>query len=69
VKLYKESNSTVQQATPQLVPIFEKVLSPPEEQLEPETRHLLQQTVQMLYKAQPDLLANNPNLLKLAGAA
>ena len=34
--------------TPQLMPIFEKVLSPPEEQLEPETRQLLQQTVQSL---------------------
>lgn len=69
VKLYKESNSTVQQATPQLLPIFEKVLSPPEEQLESETRQMLQQTIQMLYKAQPGLLANHPNLLKLAGAA
>ncbi|KAH7242575.1 armadillo-type protein [Fusarium tricinctum] len=65
--LYQHSNPTVEQLTPQLVGIFEKVLSPPEEQLEPETREILQRTVQMLYKAKPDLLANNPGLVKLAG--
>jgi hypothetical protein len=67
-KLYEQSNATVQQLTPQLIPVFEKVLSPPEEQLEPQTRGLLQQTVQMLYKAQPDLFANHQQLLALAGA-
>ncbi len=30
--------------------IFEKVLSPPEEQLEQDTREMLQRTVQMLRK-------------------
>jgi hypothetical protein len=66
-KLYQQSNPTVEQLTPQLINVFEKVLSPPEEQLEPETREILQHTVQNLYKAKPDLLANNPGLLKLAG--
>lgn len=66
-KLYELSNPTVEQLTPQLIAIFEKVMSPPEEQLEPETRETLQRTVQILYKAKPDLLANNPGLLKLAG--
>ena len=61
------SNPTVEQLTPQLIGIFEKVLSPPEEQLEQDTRETLQQTVQVLYKAKPALLANNPGLLKLAG--
>ncbi|KPM43298.1 putative importin subunit beta-4 [Neonectria ditissima] len=66
-KLYENSNSTVEQLTPQLINIFEKVLSPPEEQLEQDTRETLQRTVQVLYKAKPDLLSNNPGLLKLAG--
>ena len=63
----EQSNQTIQQLTPQLIGVFEKVLSPPEDQLEPETRNMVQQTVQMLYKAQPNLFANNPNLLSLAG--
>ena len=62
-----QSNQTVQDLTPQLIPIFEKVLSPPEEQLEPETRQILQQTVQTLYKIKPDLLSNSPGLLTAAG--
>ncbi|KAF7549231.1 hypothetical protein G7Z17_g6506 [Cylindrodendrum hubeiense] len=66
-KLYEISNPTVEQLTPQLIGIFEKVLSPPEEQLEQDTRETLQRTVQVLYKAKPDLLANNPGLVKLAG--
>ncbi|CAM1505853.1 Fc.00g114900.m01.CDS01 [Cosmosporella sp. VM-42] len=66
-QLYNISNPTVEQLTPQLIGIFEKVLSPPEEQLEQDTRETLQQTVQVLYKAKPALLANNPGLLKLAG--
>lgn len=64
-----QSNPTVQQLTPQLIPIFEKVLSPPQDQLEPETRVLLQQTVQGLYKADPNLFSNNPQVLALAGVS
>ncbi|UKZ61582.1 uncharacterized protein TrAtP1_002841 [Trichoderma atroviride] len=63
--LYDQSNETVQQLTPQLIGIFEKVLSPPQEQLEPETRQIISQTVKALYGAKPDLFANNPNLLSL----
>ncbi|KAF4980416.1 hypothetical protein FZEAL_3569 [Fusarium zealandicum] len=66
-QLYEHSNSTVEQLTPQLINVFEKVMGTPDEQLEPETREILERTVQMLYKAKPDLLANNPGLLKLAG--
>jgi hypothetical protein len=44
-KLYEQSNSTVQQLTPQIRPILEKVMGPPEEQLEPATRELLQRLV------------------------
>ncbi|KAM6487665.1 ARM repeat-containing protein [Trichoderma sp. SZMC 28011] len=66
--LYDQSNETVQQLTPQLIGIFEKVLSPPEDQLEPETRQLLSRTVLALHGAKPELFANNPNLLQLASA-
>lgn len=50
VKLYQANDPTVQQLTPQLMPIFEKVLSPPEEQLEEETRSQLVELVQYLRK-------------------
>jgi hypothetical protein len=57
----------VQQLTPQLVSVFEKVMGPPEEQLESETRELLKRTVQGLYKQQPNLFSNSAGLLSLAG--
>ena len=44
-KLYSMSNPTVQSLTPKLLVAFDKVLGPPEEQLEPETR---QQVTEML---------------------
>ncbi|KAF4504441.1 hypothetical protein G6O67_007891 [Ophiocordyceps sinensis] len=66
--LYEQGNPTVEQLTPQLVGVFEKVMSSPEEQLEQETRALLCRTVQTLYRAKPELLSNNPGLLQLAGA-
>jgi hypothetical protein len=50
VKLYQQNEPTVQQLTPQLMPVFEKVLSPPEEQLEEETRSQLVELVQYLRK-------------------
>lgn len=65
-----QSNQTVQQLTPQLVSIFEKVMSQSEgqeDQLEPETRELLKRTVQGLYKQQPNLFSNSAGLLSLAG--
>lgn len=50
VKLYQKNDPTVQQLTSQLMPVFEKVLSPPEEQLEDETRAQLTELVQYLRK-------------------
>jgi hypothetical protein len=41
---------TIQQLTPQLMSVFEKVLGPPEEQLEDETRSQLTELVQFLRK-------------------
>jgi hypothetical protein len=65
-----ESNEpTVQQLTPKLVPVFEAVLSPPTDQLDDETREIVRKTVFLLYNADQSLFSNNPNVLKLAGAA
>jgi hypothetical protein len=50
VKLYQKNDPTVQQLTPQLMPIFEKVLGEPQEQLEDETRSQLVELVQYLRK-------------------
>ncbi|KJZ71724.1 hypothetical protein HIM_08866 [Hirsutella minnesotensis 3608] len=66
--LYGQGNHTVEQLTPQLLGVFEKVLGEPEEQLEQGSRELLRCTVQTLCKAKPDLFANHPNLLRAAGA-
>ncbi|KAI1633536.1 importin beta-4 [Biscogniauxia mediterranea] len=49
-KLYVLSNPTVQELTPKLLPIFQQVLGPPEEQLEPETREVVQEMVRILTK-------------------
>ncbi len=68
--LVDDSNDpTVQQLTPKLIPIFEKVLSPPEEQLADETRQLVQQAVRVLYQAQPNLFKGHEGVVRLAGAA
>ncbi|KAF2463063.1 ARM repeat-containing protein [Lindgomyces ingoldianus] len=50
VKLYQANEPTIQQLTPQLMAIFEKVLGPPEEQLEDETRTQLVELVKYLHK-------------------
>ncbi|KAH8722966.1 armadillo-type protein [Phaeosphaeriaceae sp. PMI808] len=50
VKLYQANDATVQQLTPQLMQVFEKVLGEPEDQLEDETRSQLVELVQYLRK-------------------
>ncbi|ETS78179.1 hypothetical protein PFICI_10241 [Pestalotiopsis fici W106-1] len=47
-KLYELQNPTIQGLTQRLVPVFQQVLGPPEEQLEPETRQGLQELVRKL---------------------
>lgn len=48
-KLYTMSEPTIQQLTPKLIPVFQQVLSPPEEQLEDEeTRKLIQELLAKL---------------------
>lgn len=47
--LDQANEPTIQQLTPSLMPVFEKVLSPPEEQLEDETRSQLVELVKYLH--------------------
>ncbi|KAF2964486.1 hypothetical protein GQX73_g9082 [Xylaria multiplex] len=49
-KLYVNGNPTVQELTPRLLPVFQQVLSPPEDQLEDETRQLVTELVHNLQK-------------------
>lgn len=50
--------------------VFEKVLSPqPEDQLKDETRQLVNNIVQSLFKAKPELFQGHEQVLQLAGAA
>ncbi|GKT59945.1 karyopherin kap123 [Colletotrichum tofieldiae] len=48
-KLYDQQNPTVVNLTPKILPILQAVLSPPEEQLEPETRQLVQKLASLLH--------------------
>ena len=59
----------MRQLSGNLIPVFEKVLSPPAEQLDDETREKVKQTVRHLYEAEPGLFASSPGALQLAGAA
>lgn len=60
---------TVQSLTSKLIGVFEKVLGPPEDQLEDETRQVVQRIVQSLFKAKPELFQGHEQVLQLAGAA
>ncbi|KAK8233961.1 karyopherin Kap123 [Phyllosticta capitalensis] len=48
ITLYEHQEPTIQQLTPQLMQVFEKVLGPPQEQLDEETRSALVSLVQKL---------------------
>jgi hypothetical protein len=50
VQLYRNQDATVQQLTPQLMPVFETVIAPPEEQLDEETRAQVLELVEYLRK-------------------
>ncbi|OTB09402.1 hypothetical protein M426DRAFT_315966 [Hypoxylon sp. CI-4A] len=49
-QLYVLSNPTIQELTPKLLNVFQQVLGPPEEQLQPETRAIVQEMVGVLTK-------------------
>ncbi|KAK5657985.1 hypothetical protein OQA88_2538 [Cercophora sp. LCS_1] len=67
LQLYEQNEPTVQSLTPSLIPVFQQVLSPPEEQLDDETREIVRRTVAALYGAKADLFSAHPDVLKLAG--
>jgi len=48
VQLYQNGNSDIQQLTPQVKPVIEKVLSPPEDQLDEETKAKVMDLVKYL---------------------
>ncbi|CAI6332034.1 unnamed protein product [Periconia digitata] len=50
IKLYQANEPTIQQLTPTLMPVFEKVLGEPQDQLEDETRSQLVELVKYLQK-------------------
>ncbi|KAF8471306.1 putative importin beta-4 subunit [Kalaharituber pfeilii] len=66
VQLYRASNPNVFVMTQQLVAIFSQVLSPPEEQLKPETRAQLIELIKFIYGKDQSVLANYRNLVQLA---
>lgn len=66
-KLYEAGNTTIQELTPRLIPVFEQVLGPPEEQLEPQAREGLKILVRMLFNAKADLFINHKALLNAVG--
>lgn len=61
----QDSNQTVGDLTAQFVPIIASVLSPPEEQLTPETRQNLIELVQFLHKQDQGLIRGYDNLVAL----
>ena len=63
----EQSDATIQSLTPQLIPVFGEVLSPPKDQLNDETRQLVRSLVAELYKAEPLLFASHLNVLQAAG--
>lgn len=68
-QLYEQNEPTIQSLTPSLVPVFQAVLSPPEDQLDDETREIVRRTVAALYGAKPDFFSTHLEVLKLAGVA
>ncbi|KAI5807953.1 armadillo-type protein [Peziza echinospora] len=68
VQLYRASSPVVFGITPQLVSIFAQVLSPPEEQLTPETRAQLAELIKFIYQKDSSIIANYPNLIQIASS-
>lgn len=68
-KLYEHNEPTVGALTPKFISLFGKVLSPPEEQLDDETRELIKHAIQILHKSKPELFQGHGDVLKLAGIA
>ncbi|RPB24422.1 ARM repeat-containing protein [Terfezia boudieri ATCC MYA-4762] len=68
VQLYKASNQVVFNLTPQLALVFAQVLSPPKEQLNPETRRQLVELIKFIHSKDTSVLASYPNLVQIASS-
>ncbi|KAH0565288.1 hypothetical protein GP486_001324 [Trichoglossum hirsutum] len=68
VKLYESSHQTVRRLTPQLIPVFAKVLGPPQEQLADETRGQLAELVKYIHKQEPSLVVGSEVLMQVVGS-
>lgn len=64
----KASNQVVFNLTAQLAPVFAQVLSPPEEQLKPETRGQLVELIKFIHSKDTSVLAGYPNLVQIASS-
>lgn len=62
----EHNEPTMQQLTPKLIPVFEKVLGEPEDQLEDETRLLIFKMVAALHGSQPELFHGHEELATVA---
>ncbi|KAH0536924.1 hypothetical protein FGG08_006226 [Glutinoglossum americanum] len=69
VKLYGSGYQTDRALTTQLIPVFEKVLSPPQEQLPDETRAQLVELVRYLHKQEPALMAGSEVLMRVVSGS
>ncbi|KAI9818800.1 MAG: hypothetical protein M1827_007620 [Pycnora praestabilis] len=63
VQLYQSGDATVRGLTPRLIPAFARVLGPPNEQLNDESREQLVELVKYLHKQQPALIQGHEVLM------
>ncbi|KAL8690882.1 MAG: hypothetical protein Q9218_003775 [Villophora microphyllina] len=66
VHLYSAGEPTILGLTPQLLPILEKVLGPPEEQLDEETKVKVVEMVKFVHSKQPQIVQKYPGLAEVA---
>ncbi|KAL8832945.1 MAG: hypothetical protein Q9170_004648, partial [Blastenia crenularia] len=63
VQLYSAGEPTILGLTPQLLPILEKVLGPPEEQLNEKTREQVVEMVKFIHSKQPQMVGKYSGLV------
>ncbi|KAL9604674.1 MAG: hypothetical protein Q9219_000394 [cf. Caloplaca sp. 3 TL-2023] len=67
VRLYSEGEPTILSLTPQLLPILERVLGPPEEQLSEKTRAQVVELVNFVHGKQPGMMREYPVMMGVVG--
>ena len=61
----EHNNTVIFELTPQVLPIFAKVLDEPREQLDDDTRALIMKTLQFIHSKDANMLQSNEQLMKL----